>query len=207
MRCSTVCSLLDDHLDGILPPERSTEIRAHLDSCATCDAEAELGRCVTAPLSAWGDLEPPAGCFERILDRIEALPPEMHVPAPPPPADTGFGPFRHLRGGARWFMTSGAAAAAVLLLAAAVERAGDLGAPERPGRGLSHSASVGSMFTTRGSLLKPGEIALSRTGILVTNDMEERDGLRRRRASRAAPTGDTGLAVPVSADPFGASPR
>ncbi len=215
MRCSTVCSLLDDHLDGILPAEQSNAIRGHLDTCPTCDTEAELSRCVTAPLSAWGDLEPPAGCFESILARIDALPPKMHVPAPPPPAEdlAAYGPLRHVRGGARWFMTSGAAAAAVLLAAAAVERAGDLVAPDRTGRHRPVAAQVGSLG------MRAGELPLTFTGIFVSDDMEQRDGLLRRWAARAsgAPGAFRGgsaldstrgaVAAPVSADPFGASPR
>jgi len=206
MRCSMVRSLLDDHLDGLLPPERSNEIRAHLDSCASCDAEAELVRCVTAPLSAWGDLEPPAGCFDRILARIDALPVEMQLPAPPPPpALTASISLRRLRGGARWFMTSGAAAAAVLLAAAAVERAGDL---DDPGRTRDRTARTAPVIANVLPLLKHGEIPLTPTGIFVTDDLEHRDGLRRRRdpgVFRDEPVME--LAVPVRHDPFGASPR
>ena len=208
MRCSTVLSLLDDHFDGLLPAERSAEIRTHLDGCADCDAEAEALRCVTAPLSAWGDLEPPAGCFDRILERIEALPAEAHVPAPPPPPPVpqGFAGLRLLRGGARWFVTSGAAAAAVLLAAAAVERAGDLEPPprDRAIRVQPNTANVGPQLDG----LKPGEIPLTRTRFFVTDDMEENDGLRRTPDAGAFPPGvPADLAVPVSSDPFGASPR
>jgi len=205
MRCSTVRSLLDDHLDGLLPAERSIEIRTHLDSCAACDEEAELVRCVTAPLSAWGDLEPPAGCFDRILERIEALPPEMHVPAPPAPAPAGFGSLRRLRGGARWFLTSGAAAAAVLLAAAAVEHAADFGGPDRVrDRTMNASAAMAAL----GGPMGFGEIALSGTRFLVTDDLEQRDGLRRRPRADVLPDGPAlEPAVPARNDPFGASPR
>lgn len=209
MRCSTVFSLLDDHLDGLLPTERSNEIRAHLDSCADCDAEAESLRCVTTPLSAWGDLDPPAGCFDRILERIDALPAEAHVPIPipppPPPAPERLAPLLRLRGGARWFVTSGAAAAAVLLAAAAVERAGDI---ETQDRSRDRTVRVQPNFAELTTRLKPGEIPFTRTRLFVTEDMEESDGLRRTPDAGVFPAGvPADLAVPVSSDPFGASPR
>jgi anti-sigma factor RsiW len=196
MRCSTVLSLLDDHLDGLLPPARSEELRAHLDACADCDAEAEALRCVTAPLSAWVDLEPPAGCFDRILERIAALPAEAHVPVPPPPAPVKFAGLQRLRGGARWFVTSGAAAAAVLLAAAAVERAGDL---DDPGRNRDRSSRIETSTP---------DVSFARTRLFVTDDMEARDGLLRTPALGAFPPGPASdFAVPATADPFGASPR
>jgi anti-sigma factor RsiW len=205
MRCSTVRTLLDDHVNGVLPSDRSSQVRAHLDICPECEQELELLRDITAPLSAWGDLEPPAGCFERIVERIDALPPEMHIPAAQP-APTSL---RFLRGGARRLVTSGAVAAAVLVAAIALDRAGDSDgtrtAPERHARALPAMAGVpGVAGASR--RLKPGEIALTRTRFAVTEDLEQRDGLRRRRSRdrRAAPSD---LAVPVSADALGAGPR
>jgi len=194
MRCSTVRTLLDDHVDGVLPPDRSEQVRLHLDACPECEDELELLRAATAPLDAWGDLEPPIGCFDRILERIEALPPEMHVPASPPT-------LRFLRGGARWLVTSGVAAAAVLAAAVALDRAGDTGVPqERPAfaeGGVSRAGVPG---------LRPGEIPLMHTGFAITEDLEQRDGLRRRR-SPAPPDLPADLAAPVGYETFGGVPR
>ena len=199
MRCSKVRSLLDDHVDGVLPAERSSQVRAHLDACPDCEQEHELLRAATAPLSAWGDLQPPADCFARILERIEALPPEVHVPASQPA-----GPSLHfLRGGARWLVTSGAAAAAVLIAAVALERAGDVDAP-RPARDRVVRPDV--VGAGVGSRLKPGEIPLTRARFAITDDLEQSDGLRRRN-ERSRPELPPDLSVPVSADPLGAGSR
>ncbi len=219
MRCAKVRTLLDDHVDGLLPADRSGAVRAHLDSCSACDQEFELLRGATAPLSAWGDLAPPPGCFERILARIEALPPEMHMPAATPAQPS----LRFLRGGARWLVTSGAVAAAVLVAAIAVERAGDgdatkspQGRAERPipvaagvgtvGTGTVGTGTVGTGTVGTGTGLKPGEIALTRTRFRVTERLERRDGLRRRR-ERGRPEIPGVLSIPVSAGPLGAGPR
>jgi anti-sigma factor RsiW len=196
MRCSTVRTLLDDHASGVLPAERSSQVRAHLDACSDCEQELELLRAVTAPLSAWGDLEPPAGCFDRILERIEALPPEMHVPAPPPPRPA----LRVLQGGTRWLLTSAAAAAAVFVAAATLD--GGSEAPQHDQRIRMKPVAGASV----NAMLKDGEIPLTRvhTRFAITDDLEQRDGLRRRRERRDA---SPDLAVPVSADPLGAGPR
>jgi len=201
MRCSKVRSLLDDHVDGVLPAERSSRLRAHLDACPDCDQEHELLRAATAPLSAWGDLQPPADCFARILERIEALPPEMHVPASQPAGPS----LRFLRGGARWLVTSGAAAAAVLIAAVALERAGDVDTP-RPVRDRVVRPTVAGAGVGLGLGLKPGEIPLTRTRFAITEDLEQSDGLR-RRSERARPDLPPDLSVPVSADPLGAGSR
>ena len=199
MRCSKVRTLLDDHADGILPADRSSRVRAHLDTCTDCEQELELLRSVKAPLSAWGDLAPPPGCFDRILQRIEALPPEMHVTATQPAQPS----LRFPRGGARWHVTSGAAAAAVLVAAVALDRAGDTDITkptrERVVRTSPAMAGVPGM-------LKPGEIPLTRTRFANTNELEQRDGLRRRR-QRSRPDLPAALSIPVSADPLGAGSR
>lgn len=74
MRCKTVLRDIDDHVDGLLPARTAEKVRRHLDDCESCRTEAEATRAATTPLSAWGDLEPPDGCFESILARIDQLP-------------------------------------------------------------------------------------------------------------------------------------
>ena len=204
MRCSKVLTLLDDYAGGILPADRAGQVREHLEVCPECEQQLVLVREVTAPiLSAWGDLEPPVGCFERIMERIEALPPEMHIPA----ARSEQPSVRFLRGGARWHVTSSAAAAAVLVAAIVLDRAADTDAtrtaPERPARVAPLTAAVGGA-------LKPGEMPLTRARFAITDDLEQLDGLRRRgsRDARERVSGDSRpFAVPVSADPLGVGPR
>ena len=59
-------------------------------------------------LATWGDLEPPVGCFDSILERIEHLPAEAHLRG----RRRRIVSFRH----AQWLVTSGVAAAAVMLI-------------------------------------------------------------------------------------------
>ena len=41
MRCRLVLRLIDDHVDGLLPARRSERVRAHLEACPDCHAEAD----------------------------------------------------------------------------------------------------------------------------------------------------------------------
>ncbi len=197
MRCSKVLKLLDDHVHGLLPAERAAAVRTHLDACAGCDEEAEILRTATAPLTAWGDLEPPPGCFDAILARIEALPPELRVPAP-----AARPRLRVLQGGARRLLTAGAVAAAVLVTAGFLELdgAGTAAAPV----GANVLAKSRPAASESGASLKSGEVAAFR----VTGDYQQRDRLLRRRATRTPSPFDTPApAVPVSFDGLGVQAR
>jgi len=117
MRCKKVRRLIDDHVDGLLPAGKAERVRAHLDHCEDCHAEAEAARAASTSLAVWGDLDPPAGCFDAILARIEHLPEEARDRGPPTPD----GPFvlQFLRGrGGQWIATGGLAAAAAIMIGA-----------------------------------------------------------------------------------------
>ncbi len=214
MRCSTVRKLLDDQVDGVLAADVADRLRRHLDSCPDCEQEAELLRSVTTPLSAWGDLQPPADCFDRILERIVALPPHMHSPGSRPVPLR----MRLLRGGARWLVTSGAVAAAVLAAAVTIEAPG--AAAETPRRRVATEAASSRAPNRLGR----GEAPLARTRFVLTDEFEQRDGLGRESLGRenlgreSLGRGDSGRdpsrhdrarppALPVSLDPLGTSTR
>jgi anti-sigma factor RsiW len=44
MDCKTVIRMLQEEIDGRLPPSEAAEVRRHVDSCATCAAEADAFR-------------------------------------------------------------------------------------------------------------------------------------------------------------------
>lgn len=74
--CSRVRLLVDDQVDGLLPVGDAENVRDHLDLCADCRQIAEAARAASMSLAAWGDVEPPPSCFDGILAKIRALPPE-----------------------------------------------------------------------------------------------------------------------------------
>ncbi len=76
MRCDSIRARIDDHVDGLLPLTEAEAVRDHLESCAPCRTEALAARAASTSLAAWGDVEPPAHCFDVILRRIDSLPPE-----------------------------------------------------------------------------------------------------------------------------------
>lgn len=74
MRCSSVRRRIDDHVDGLLPAEEAERVRDHLDQCGDCRETAFAAKAASTSLAVWGDLEPPADCFARILHKIDTLP-------------------------------------------------------------------------------------------------------------------------------------
>lgn len=53
MDCSKAGKVLQDEIDGRLPPAESAELRRHLESCAACAAEADAYRRVGEWLRGW----------------------------------------------------------------------------------------------------------------------------------------------------------
>jgi len=107
--CASVLRRIDDHVDGLLPAEEAERVRDHLDRCGDCRETALAAKAASTSLAAWGDLDPPGDCFDRILSKIDALPPAAlerpaFVAARRPSA------LRTLRG---WAPTAAAAAAVV----------------------------------------------------------------------------------------------
>ncbi len=183
--CKRTQKLLDDHVDGLLRTADSEGVRAHLEQCTPCDTEAAALRAATASLSVWGDLEPPPDCFEGILARIEALPPDLLESAPHSPA------LRLLRGGGRWVATSSVAAAAVVFLALSVTTPTEHDAPARTrhtnpvAAGLLSSTGPGLGLRTNGlrtNGLRTGEVRAYRVDDFLRND-----GLRRGRTRNELP--------------------
>jgi anti-sigma factor RsiW len=76
MRCAKTRTLIDDHADGLLPTREAELVRDHIEACAGCRDLAFAAKAASASLSRWGDLDPPQEAFDRILARVESLPPE-----------------------------------------------------------------------------------------------------------------------------------
>jgi anti-sigma factor RsiW len=76
MRCKKVLERLDEHVDGLLPAPQAEAIRDHLDDCGDCRETALALKASSASLCAWDEAPLPDGCFDKILERIESLPPE-----------------------------------------------------------------------------------------------------------------------------------
>jgi hypothetical protein len=74
-RCDDVLRRIDDHVDGLLPAEEAESVRDHLDTCRDCRETAFAAKAASTSLAVWGDLDPPAACFDQILHRIQTLPP------------------------------------------------------------------------------------------------------------------------------------
>ncbi|MDA8121911.1 MAG: zf-HC2 domain-containing protein [Deltaproteobacteria bacterium] len=53
MECGKVLQVLQEEIDGRLPPSESAGVRGHLESCASCAAEAAAYRRVGVLLRAW----------------------------------------------------------------------------------------------------------------------------------------------------------
>ena len=70
MQCETVHAALVDHLSGALTAERSSEIRAHLDACPACRAEAES---VASTWRMLGSIDSPPPDSARMRARLDAI--------------------------------------------------------------------------------------------------------------------------------------
>ncbi|HEY7527912.1 MAG TPA: zf-HC2 domain-containing protein [Candidatus Deferrimicrobiaceae bacterium] len=53
MDCGKAGKVLQDEIDGRLPPAESAEVRRHVESCAACAAEADEYRRIGEMLRAW----------------------------------------------------------------------------------------------------------------------------------------------------------
>jgi anti-sigma factor RsiW len=150
MRCKKVLDRLDDHVDGLLPTPEAEAIRAHLDHCKECRETSFALSAATASLSSWNDAELPADCFDKILARIDALPPEALAH----PAPSGFFArlprFETIRAARiRGMATSGMAAAAAVLSAVLLSQA-----DERPVRRLKLSPAPISVASSTASFFQ-----------------------------------------------------
>lgn len=147
MRCKKVLERLDDHVDGLLAAPEAEAIRGHLDVCTECRETSLALSAATASLSSWNDAELPSDCFDKILARIDSLPPEALAH----PAPRGFfnrlPRFESIRAARiRWMATSGMAAAAAVLSAVLLSQA-----EQRPIRRLRLAPSANSVATTTAS--------------------------------------------------------
>lgn len=175
MRCQRVLRRIDDHVDGLLPAEEAERVRDHLDACGDCRETAFAARAASTSLAAWGDLDPPDRCFDSILAKIDALPPDAVVRAAPRRSAAG----RILR-----FALPAAAAAAAVVAAFLVVDQGR--AARSPSRGPAAAAlPVAAMLpqpVPSLGVLRPGEEYIHRIGDV------EWDGVRRARGGvRAVP--------------------
>jgi anti-sigma factor RsiW len=147
MRCKKVLERLDDHVDGLLAAPEAEAIRAHLDLCTECRETSFALSAATASLSSWNDTELPSDCFDKILARIDALPPEALAHAAPRGFLARLPRFETIRAARiRWMATSGMAAAAAVLSAALLSQV-----EQRPVRRLKLAPAPNSVVTDTGS--------------------------------------------------------
>jgi anti-sigma factor RsiW len=123
MRCKKVMERLDDHVDGILPPTESSEIRDHLDRCDECRETSLALKAASTSLATWNDVELPSDCFDKILARIDALPPDALQRTAPRGLFSRLLRIESVRAArVRWMATSGLAAAAAVLASVLISR-------------------------------------------------------------------------------------
>lgn len=147
MRCKKVLERLDDHVDGLLAAPEAEQIRAHLDLCTECRETSFALSAATASLSSWNDAELPSDCFDKILARIDALPPEALAPRAPRSFFDRLPSFESVRAARiRWMATSGMAAAAAILSAVLLSQA-----DPRPARRLKLAPSPNAVVTDNAS--------------------------------------------------------
>lgn len=124
MRCKNVLDRLDDHVDGILPMADAEAIRDHLDSCTDCRETALALRAASNSLGGWNDVDPPDGCFDAILARVQMLPEEALERGMPRARLARLAQLAQLESvnaaRMRWMATSGLAAAAAVMTALVV---------------------------------------------------------------------------------------
>lgn len=157
MNCERVLRNIDDHVDGLLPAEEAENVRDHLDRCRDCRETAAASKAASTSLAVWGDLDPPAACFDQIMAKIQALPPETLARGSNRAAVRNVVPMS--RRILRWAVPSVAAAAAVVVVFVGMERR----APRStrvPGAGPVTASALASPTGSRPLLangLYPGE--------------------------------------------------
>lgn len=209
MRCTQVLSLIDEHVDGLLPAPEAEALRDHLDLCEACRAMETAARAASTSLAAWGDLEPPDGCFESILTRIDSLPPDaLERPVAPAPRRLRLLP----RNAPRRWAAAGAMAAAAAWMVAVVLEPGPGRAPVRGPSTTGPTAVLQSNALTSPAATRlhlPGEVDLHsvvRDPLAEGEWVETVDGLRRRKIY--TPTQGGGIpAMPVDFAPSPEGPR
>jgi hypothetical protein len=73
MTCEEAVALLDDYADGLLAPERTAALEAHLKTCQSCRAELESLRALLADAKALPrSITPPPRTWAGIQQRIES---------------------------------------------------------------------------------------------------------------------------------------
>lgn len=106
MDCKEARAILEEAIDGRLPPGRAAELEAHLAGCAPCAAETESLRRVGAMLRLWAEARGAgmASQLDAMATRVRARIEEREREA------AGHGWLR------RWFWLPAAAVLAVLTL-------------------------------------------------------------------------------------------
>jgi len=72
MECSRIRDLLPDYSVEMLDVRKHREVDAHLQVCADCRGELQALDAVMALVETHGALEPPAGLFNGVRNRIES---------------------------------------------------------------------------------------------------------------------------------------
>ena len=200
MRCSKALTMIDDHADGLLPADSAEAMRDHVEACAPCRDLVFAARASTASLAQWGDLDPPAGLFDAIVARIDAMPADEAARHAPRPVAPHVAPRGRLR---RFVLPFGLTAAAAIIGAVAVSTVSPSADPRGHAEGptVAMRSSTAAPLTERSDIarfapLRPGEVYVGR----------DPDDLALRRTFRNDPTRrpEDGQApvVPVRYDDF-----
>lgn len=80
MSCEWVSQYLDAYLDGELNLARADRVRAHLDVCPHCAAQAEEGREIRALIASCEEVTPDAALHEAIMQSVRQQPREAGKP-------------------------------------------------------------------------------------------------------------------------------
>lgn len=72
MNCQQAQERFSEFLDKTLNQEEAAAVRSHLDACAECQAEFRDFEKTVASLQSMGEVEPPAGFTDRVMDAVVA---------------------------------------------------------------------------------------------------------------------------------------
>jgi anti-sigma factor RsiW len=74
LTCRELVALLTDHLEGVLMPDTSARVEAHLATCPDCTAYVEQFRTTIATVGRLRDQDVPPAVLDELVDAFRRWP-------------------------------------------------------------------------------------------------------------------------------------